>query len=93
MTAQRPELHFSSPLAHPAMPASWTVVAVPKSKTFFGTGRTIKVDGTIDGHPFAETLMPDGQGGHFLSLNAALRNAVGKRIGDIVDVHLAERPK
>ena len=93
MTAQQPELHFSSPFAHPAMPAFWTVVAVPKSRTFFGTGRTIKVVGTIDGHSFVSTQMPDGQSGHFVSLNAALRNAVGKRIGDIVDVHLAERPK
>lgn len=93
MTNQRSELHFSGPLAHPTMPASWTVVVVPESKTVFGTGRTVKVDGTIDGHPFAATLMPDGQGGHFLSLNAALRKAVGRQIGDIVDVYLAEQIK
>ena len=91
MTAPRPELRFSGPLAHPTMPASWTVVAVPESRIAFGTGRTVKVGGTIDGHPFAATLLPDGNGGHFLSLNAALRRAVGKHIGDIVDVHLAER--
>lgn len=91
MTASRPELDFSGPLAHPAVPASWTVVTVPESKTAFGTGRTVKVEGTIDGHRFAATLMPDGQGGHFLSLNAALRKSVSKQIGDIVDVHLTKR--
>lgn len=93
MTVNPPELHFSGALAHPAMPASWTVVAVPESKTAFGTGRTVKVDGTIDGHTFAATLMPDGQGGHFLSLNAAMRKAVSKQIGDIVDVHIAKRTR
>lgn len=91
MTTSRPELDFSGPLTHPAMPASWTVVAVPESKTVFGTGRTVKVEGTIDGHRFTATLMPDGQGGHFLSLNAALRKTVSKQIGDTVNVHLTKQ--
>ncbi|WP_010204335.1 DUF1905 domain-containing protein [Salinibacterium sp. PAMC 21357] len=91
MTNRALDLHFAGPLVHPAMPASWTVVFMPDSKALLGTGNPVKVSGTMDGHSFSATLMPSGENGHFLSLNAALRKLVGKQIGDVVNVHLTER--
>lgn len=88
MTPSGPELRFSGTLVHPSNPASWTVVAVPGSKKAFGTGNAVKAHGTIDGHPFTATLMPDGQGDHMLPVNGALRKTIGKHVGDVVDVLL-----
>lgn len=91
MTGRALNHHFTGPLTHPAMPASWTVVFMPDSKVTLGTGKPVKVEGTVDGHPFTATLMPSGEGGHFLSLKATLRSSVGKEIGEVVAVHLAWR--
>ena len=91
MTTRILDYRFTGHLTHPTTLASWTVVIVPDSKAVLGTGRTTRVTGTIDGYPFAATLMPDGSGGHFLSLNAALRKTVGKQVGEAVEVFLSEQ--
>jgi hypothetical protein len=50
------------------------------------------VAGTIDGHPFAATLMPSGPGPHWLPIRAALRRAIGKdSAGDEVAFRLEQR--
>ena len=55
-----------------------TYVTVPESAELLGTRRAVKVAGTIDGHPFTATLMPSGQGPHWLPVRAALCKAIGK---------------
>jgi hypothetical protein len=65
---------------------------VPGSAELLGTRRAVKVGGTIDGHPFAATLMPSGAGPHWLPLRAAICTAIGKaEAGADVTVHLRER--
>lgn len=54
-----------------------TYVTVPGSAELFGTRRPVKVAGTIDGHPFTATLMPSGNGPHWLPIKAALCNLIG----------------
>jgi Domain of unknown function (DUF1905) len=50
------------------------------------------VEGTIDGVPFAATLMPSGQGPHWLPLRAAICKSIGKSsAGELVHVHLIKR--
>lgn len=69
-----------------------TFVTVPGSAELLGTRRAVKVAGTIDGHPFTATLMPSGEGPHWLPLKAALRKLIGKdRAGTRVRFHLQER--
>ncbi len=69
-----------------------TYLTVPGSAELLGTGRAVKVSGTIDGHPFDATLMPSGHGPHWLPLRAAICKAIGKsQAGDKVKVHLQQR--
>ena len=69
-----------------------TYVTVPGSAELLGTRRAVKVGGTIDGHPFAATLMPSGHGPHWLPIKASLCKLIGKgAAGDLVTFHLVER--
>ncbi|WP_431896794.1 DUF1905 domain-containing protein [Nonomuraea sp. bgisy101] len=69
-----------------------TFVTVPGSAELLGTRRPVKVAGTIDGHPFTATLMPSGDGPHWLPMKAALCKLIGKdRAGVEVTFHLEQR--
>jgi hypothetical protein len=69
-----------------------TFVTVPGSAELLGTRRAVKVGGTIDGHPFTATLMPSGEGPHWLPIRAALCKLIGKdRAGDEVAFRLEQR--
>jgi hypothetical protein len=69
-----------------------TFVTVIGSAELLGTGKAVKVEGTIDGQPLAATLMPSGQGPHWLPLRAAICRAIGKnQEGETVTVHLDRR--
>jgi len=52
----------------------------------FGSRRQVRVKGTIDGHPFASSIAPMGAGAYLLGLHKATREAIGKSIGDSVDL-------
>lgn len=84
------DLTFTAPIEKDG--AFATFVTVPGSAEALGTRRPVKVGGTLDGHPFAATLMPSGSGPHWLPLKAALCQAVGKsRAGEEVTVRLDQR--
>jgi len=69
-----------------------TFLTVPGSRELLGTGRPVKVSGTVDGHDFAATLMPSGAAGHWLPLKAAICKEIGKSTaGEQVTVHVRER--
>lgn len=69
-----------------------TYMTIPGSRGLLGTGRAVKVEGTLDGHPFAATLMPSGDGPHWLPLRKALTTAINKdAAGQEVTVHLQRR--
>lgn len=82
---------FTSPIEKDG--AFTTYLTVPGSAELLGTRRAVKVTGTLDGtHPFEATLMPSGDGPHWLPLRVALCTAIGKSAaGEAVTVHLQQR--
>lgn len=69
-----------------------TYIELPGSDQLLSTRRAVKVTGTLDGHPFAATLMPSGDGPHWLPLRASLCQLIGKSQADeLVEVRLEQR--
>lgn len=82
--------HFTVPIRKDG--AFATYLELPGSQDLLATRRAVKVTGTLDGHPFAATLMPSGGGPHWLPLRAALCKTIGKdQAGIDVTVHLQQR--
>ncbi len=70
--------------------ASWTFLKLPKDASGRLPTRSMQsVDGTFDGTPFAATLEPDGQGGHWLRVKPELLQAAGAKAGDVVTLEIA----
>jgi hypothetical protein len=82
-------LEFTSTIVNPDWMPSWAVIEVPDSQAFFGTGKSVRADVTVDAVPVTSALMPTGQGHHFISVSAALRKKLGKGVGDQVAVRVA----
>jgi hypothetical protein len=82
---------FSGRIVDPEWMPGWCVIEIPGSQELLGTGKSVKVEGTVDGVPFSSGLMPTGRGFHFLSVSAAFRKKLGKAVGDPVEVHLTKR--
>lgn len=70
----------------------WSCVEIPDSADFFGTGKTVRVDAIVDDVALENVgAMVTGTGGHMVSLNAKVRKALGKDIGDPVRVTITQR--
>jgi hypothetical protein len=71
---------------------TWSCVEIPDSAELFGTGKTVRVDVTVDDVKLENVgAMVTGTGGHMVSLSAKVRKALGKEIGDSVTVTVAQR--
>lgn len=66
----------------------WSVIYFPHpAQEHFGTNGRVNVKACVDGHEFDGTLLPS-RNGHYLVYNAAMKKAVGKKLGDTVQVSL-----
>lgn len=92
MTAERLTLTFETTIGVEVKGETWSCVEIPESAEFFGTGKSIKADATIDDVALENVgAMPTGTGGHMVSLNAKVRKTLGKDIGDRVNVIITKR--
>ncbi|WP_068477137.1 DUF1905 domain-containing protein [Pseudoclavibacter helvolus] len=87
------KLEFLGEIVNPEWMPAWSVIEVPGSKEFFGTGKSVKADAKVDGVQVTSALMPTGQGDHFISVSAALRKKLKKDVGDGVEVVIARLEK
>ncbi len=78
-------LAFSATLTR-APDSSATFIAVPDNiQTVWGTRARVAVKGTINGKPFRGSITPYG-GVHYLGIKRNLREALGIKAGEVVDV-------
>jgi Domain of unknown function (DUF1905)/Bacteriocin-protection, YdeI or OmpD-Associated len=78
---------FEATLVRPEGTGTWTFLVVPlETSEEFGTKSQVRVKGTVDGHPFRSTLLPTGDGGHFLVVKSDIRRAIAKEAGEKVQV-------
>lgn len=91
LSAQDIDVMFTSKIVRDDAKGGWTMVLMQGSSEVLGTRKPVKVAGTIDGHPFAATMLPMGDGTHMVPIKAALRKTVGKEHGAEVTVHLERR--
>jgi hypothetical protein len=66
-------------------------VAWPESVAVLGTGKAVKVCGTVDGYEFKTALLPTGMGPHMLPIKAEIRKAIKKNMGDEVEIYIREK--
>jgi hypothetical protein len=85
-TAQR----FRGKLTGEGPNAAWTFMKIPATVTHaFGARGRVSVRGTINGFAFRSSIFPDGQGGHAMMVNKAMRAGAKADQGDTVDVAMA----
>ncbi|VTR77903.1 DUF1905 domain-containing protein [Cellulomonas hominis] len=86
------QLSFRTTIGVEVKGETWSCVAIPDSAEFFGTGRTVRVDAAVDDVLLEDVgAMVTGTGGHMVSLSAKVRKALGKDVGDTVDVTITPR--
>ena len=87
-------LNFTTTIGVDVKGEMWSCVEIPGSAAFFGTGKAVRVDARIDAVVLENIgAMVTGTGGHMVSLSAKVRRALGKEIGDTVDVTITPRQK
>lgn len=85
MTEQR----FETTLEKPDASGTWTYFTVPfVVEKAFGSKSRVKVKGTIDSFPFRSSLMPRGDGTHYMVVKKSIRDAIGKGRGDTIKVSI-----
>jgi hypothetical protein len=86
------QLQFDTTIGVEVKGETWSCVEIPGSAEFFGTGRTVRVDATIDDVVLEDVgAMVTGTGGHMVSLSAKIRQRLGKDVGDPVAVTIVKR--
>lgn len=78
---------FAATLQGDMGPHRWTCAILDPSHEVLGTAKALAVIATIDG-VVVETSMLPHKGGHMLAVKKSVQDAIGKRAGDIVTVHL-----
>jgi Domain of unknown function (DUF1905)/Bacteriocin-protection, YdeI or OmpD-Associated len=82
-----PHWSFKTELVRPEGVGTWTFAPIPVDLVKqTGIRARLRVKGTIEAMPFKGTLMPFGSGRHFIVVNKELRDKIGKKAGDAVEI-------
>ncbi|MCL4435276.1 MAG: YdeI/OmpD-associated family protein [Thaumarchaeota archaeon] len=78
---------FKALLERPSGTGTMTYLIVPFDvEKVFRVKSRVPVKGTIDGATFRSSLMPWGDGRHYIVVNKSIRDIIGKSAGDEVEV-------
>jgi hypothetical protein len=78
---------FTAKLVKPDAVGAWTYFTVPfQTDEVFGSRAQIPVKGTINGIPYRGSLLPHGDGRHYMVVNKTLQKNCGASSGEHVDV-------
>ncbi|GAB3388390.1 hypothetical protein GCM10027568_09340 [Humibacter soli] len=92
MSTDADRIEFDAPIGVDVKGDMWNCVEIPDSAEVFGTGRSVRVDATVDDVTLENVgAMVTGRGGHMVSLSAKVRKSLGKEIGDQVHVVIVRR--
>ncbi len=82
-------LTFTAELWSPMAGKGWTFASLPAaSSAALGKKGRVPVEATVGGVKFRTSCFPDGDGGHRIQMNGAMRDATGKADGDLVEFSL-----
>ena len=80
---------FEAKLHHPDQVGAWTFLEIPFSVAeVYGSKTRVAVIGTINRIPFRSSLLPRGDGSHYLVVNRTMQKAANAAPGDTVQVTL-----
>lgn len=85
------KITFQATLFRPAeMQVDWSFLRLPQEASARLPSRgMVSVVGALNGVSFQATLEPDGEGGHWLKVEEALRDAGSVEIGQHVEIEIA----
>ena len=68
---------------------AWTYLPIPFDvHQVFGTRSRVAVAGTMNGFPFRNSLLPEGDGTHSMMVNKEIQVGANARAGDVVSISL-----
>ena len=78
---------FKARINKPEGEGTWHYANVPLDvEKEFGTKGQVKIKATLNGKVFYNSLMPHGNGKHFIVLKDQIRNQAGVKLGDTVNM-------
>jgi hypothetical protein len=80
---------FEATLERPDMRGAWTFIRIPFNVAQeFGVRGQAPVRGTINGIPYENFLLPQGEGVHILVVKKEIRDRAGVTAGDVAQITL-----
>ncbi len=88
------KMTFETKLISSGPKGAWTFMDVPFNvHEVFGTKGRVPVAGTMNGFPFRNSVMPEGDGTHRMMVGKELQAGAKARAGDVVKVTLERDEK
>lgn len=88
------QVKFKAKLLRPAEKGDWRFLRLPiEASKRLPTRSMVSVEGTLGGTAFWTTLLPDGEGGHWMKVEKALSTKAKVKPGATVELEIAPMAK